>query len=442
MAFPTPGAIQGLCVAYGADAYAASPTWERIDTSTPDVGIGQIRIRRGRTYITDQTGAGTLEADFWDTKGLLDPTNSTGPLYPMNPNCPIAYGLYNPVADSYASLFRGMVQAIPTTITAPSTYSTGTLKAADMLALLAVSNIPPGLDFDASATPGTTANVIGDTTYAATDVQSRIKALLADAGVPAGLTDVFSGNVNVQGIVEPPGTTTLELIQNAADAEFPLVRNYYIDKTGVFNFKGRLARFNPTDPTYGINTWHVGDTAAVAAHSSWGLIQTLAFDRDITKVINDAVYTPQGIADADIAGMEVTDAGSITEYGTRSISGTELITAGGIADGLDALDETKLFNTFLVDNFHDAQTRINRLTFTNPVDGAPNATAQWLLLCGIEISDVVVVTTTHPGGGGFNLESYFVEGITYTLDPLRGSTVNVTLALDLSPAAYYTTNPF
>ncbi len=25
---------------------------------------------------------------------------------------------------------------------------------------------------------------------------------------------------------------------------------------------------------------------------------------------------------------------------------------------------------------------------------------------------------------------------------LRGSTVNVTLALDLSPAAYYTTNPF
>lgn len=433
----------GVSVAFGADALDASPTWTRLDDldSYPGLFITGWQTNRGRNYFTDKNDAGTAQADFTDTAGVLDPTNASGPFYPMNPNCPFAIALYNPVADEWTTVFTGMLQSMPTTLDTSENWSTGSLMAADLFALLAIAEIPPGVDFDNTDSGTNTANEIGDTTYAAQSVQDRIKAILADALVPVGLTDIFTGNVDLQKCVEPPGTQVLQVLQDAADGEFPGVANLYMDKTGVVNFKGRLARFNPTDPTYGINTWHVGDRAAVDAHSSWAQIQTLSFDRDAAKIINAALFAPQGIADTDIAGQLVADSGSVTTYGTRTYTGSELLTAGGETDGNDANQETKLFADYYVDNFKDPATLISQVTFTNPKPGAANETAQWLFLCGVEISDVVVITTTHPGGGGFATVNYFVEGIQYQAVPAQNGPL-ITMTLTLSPAVYYGTNPF
>lgn len=444
---------EGVAVAFGEDAYEDSPTWARLDADpylSDGLRISGWTVKRGRSYYTDRTEAGTASIDFIDTGGVLDPTNSTGPFYPMDPNCPFSLSLYDPTRSSWTRVFTGMVQSMPQSLDISENFATGQLTASDLMALLAIAEVPPGIAYAAqtagSYSASTSSNAIGDTTYAAQLVDDRIRAILADAGVPSALTDIFSGNVSVQACVEPPGASILEMLWNAADSEFPGLANCYVSKDGKFTFHGRLARFNPTDPTYGINTWHLGDSAAVAAHSSWARISGLSYDRDVAKVINASLFSPDNIADADIAAQLASDATSVLKYGNRAYSGSNLLTQGGVADGLDANEETALFGTYWVDNFKDAQTRITQLTATNPPPGAANASAQWLFLTGVEISDVVNITTTHPGGGGFSAEPYFVEGISYDVKPL-GDADNpevrlVSMTLDLSPLAYFNSNPF
>lgn len=437
-------------MAFGDAAYNAAPSYVRLDDGTHralGLKLTGWQTRRGRDYFTNRTEPGTAQFDFVDAGGVLDPTNSTGPFYPMNPNCPFALALYNPVAATWTTVYTGMVQQVPQTLDVSARFARGSLMAADMMSLLAIAEVPPGLDYAAQTSGSysavTSPNSIGDTTYAAQRVDDRIRAILADAGVPAGLTDIFTGNVNVQACVESPGSAILEMLWNAADAEFPGLANLYVSKAGLLTFHGRLARFNPTDPTYNISTWHVGDAPAVAAHSSWAVINGLSFDRDVSKIINASLFTPENIADADIAAQLASNSASVSQYGNRAYSGANLITDGGYTDGRNADAETGLYGTYFVDNFHDPQTRITQITLTNVLPGAANEAAQWLFLCGVEISDLIYVTTTHPGGGGFSLEPYFVEGISYqvrpTGDPDRPLVV---CTVDVSPQAYYTTNPF
>lgn len=405
--------------------------------------VNRWTTKRGRSYFTNRTDTGTAQVDYIDTQGALDPTNSTGPFYPMDPNCPFAIALHNPVTNTWTTVFTGLVQQVPQTLDVSENYLSGSVMAADMFSLLAIGEIEPGLDFDSSSAGTSSANTIGDTTFAAQDVQARIKALLADAGVPVARTNVFSGNVDVQASVYPPGTTYLEAIFDAADAEFPGLANCFISKSGRFTFHGRKARFDPANyAANGISTWDAGDTAAVELDSGKALIAGLSFDRDVAKIINASMFSPDNIADTDLAGQLATNSASITQYGNRTWSGTNLLTADGLNDSRNANEETALFGTYYVDNFHDAQNRISQLTFKWVPTSAPNAAAHWAFLCGVEISDLVNVTTTHPGGGGFQAEPYFVEGISYEMSAAGAAGgVDLTMTLDLSPQAYFTTDP-
>lgn len=438
-------APEGVSVAFGSDALNTAPDWVRIDDPAGIQVVTGWQIRRGRTYITDVTETGTAQADFADTVGALDPTNTTGPFWPMNPNCPFAIALYNPVAEEWVTLFTGLVQQVPQTMDVSARVCKGSVMAQDLFSLLAIAEIPPGVDF-ADANDGTnTANEIGDTTYSQQAVDDRILTILADAGITdPDLLSIFSGNVQVQATIEPPGTNVLPALQDAAEAEFPAVANLFVTKAGATAFRGRLSRFDPTNPDYDINTWNVGDQIAVDADSSLALIAGLSFDRDVAKVINAALITPENIADADIPGQLVADADSVEAYGPRTYSGQNLIVAGGEGDDdNDAEEECVLFGTFFKDNFKDAQTNITQLTFRWVPLGAPNDAAHWAFLCGVELGDVVNVTTTHPGGGGFSAQPYFVEGISYQAVPGLDNP-DITLTLDLSPGAYFTpdSNPF
>lgn len=444
MSLPTVTSVEGVCVAYGQSAFAQPSTWTRLDTSAPSLMISEIRIQRGRQYLSDQNNAGTCEVDFTDSAGLLDPTNATGPLYPMDPNCPFAVALYDPVAETWGTIFTGMVQDTPTDMDVSERYSTGTIHAADAFALLAVNTLPAGYDYDTSGTG--TVNQIGDTSLAAQTVQERILGLATIGGVPAALTQLATGNVNVQPVVEPPGSAILSLMQDAADAELPAASNLYMTRLGIVRFRGREQRFKAEDPYYVMGRWHVGDQNYVnASPTTRGAVAGISFGRDIAKVINDGLLLPQGIQDADIPTLEVLDSTSRTKFGLRAYQGDQIINAGHVGGSNTALDEVKLMNQYYVDNFKNPQTRISKLTIKSPRPGAPDAAYRWQLLRSIDISDLVYVNTTHPGGGGFvdaSGEGYFVEGITYTLRPLRDDTWMVELELDLSPQAYYATNPF
>lgn len=227
------------------------------------------------------------------------------------------------------------------------------------------------------------------------------------------------------------------MIDEAADAEFPGIANRYIRKDGAFVFHGRLARFDPTNPDYEITTWKVGDGAAVESDSTYAQLRGLSFSRPRKYIINSALFTPQGIADADIAGQLVEDSGSISSFGLRSISADNLRIADSVLTGNNANDECRLYGDYYVTVFNTPTTRVTRIVFRSMHPDDPRAPAVWALMCGIDISDRIKLKTTNPGGGGWVDEFFFVEGITYDVQPLQPDYQNVTLTLDVSPASDY-----
>jgi len=429
-------------VAYGSNPLASSPSYHDITSFCTG-----IQTRRGRSYLTDRTEAGTCEISFVDKTGDLDPTNVSGAYWPMDPNCPAQVYLRNPVTDNLVQIFQGQVQGCPQVISANgSRANRGTIPLVDLFALLALKELPVSVDFDASDTGANTSNDTGNTTLAEQTVQDRIKAILADAGVPSGWTDIFTGNVRVQQTTYSPGYSVLAALQDAADAEWPGVANLWVSSTGIVSFRGRLARFDsgPGNP-YGIHTWKVGAAANVASDPTMALLahDDFVIDRDITKVINNALFCPRGIADDAIKNQLVYDATSMDDNGPRSLTGMDLLTAGGTTGTVnegDPLAETLMFSQWYVDNFSDPQTRIAQATFRPVRPMAANASAHWNFLCNAEIGDVLDVNLQTPRGVGFVGAEYFVEGISYQIE-LGGQIPNVVMTLDLSPGANYTTAP-
>jgi hypothetical protein len=426
-------------VAYGSNALATSPSYTDIASMCQTVSV-----RRGRQYLTDRTEAGTAQVGFADKTGLLDPTNASSAFYPINPNCPAQLQLLNPVTSSYVTIYQGLTQSIEqTALDGGARVNRGVIPMVDLFSLLALQEVPPSTDFASGGTGSKASNTNGNITYVEETVQDRIKTVLADCGVPSGMTDIYSGNVRVQQTTYSPGYSSLAAIQDAADAEFPGVANFFIGKDGRANFRGRMARFDPG--SYESHSWNVGDIPTVAANPTTHALVALAdfvFDRDVNRVINNALFCPRGITDADIGGQLVYDATSITKYGSRSLSGMDLLNAGATTgpNAGDPLAECQMFGDYYVANFKNPGTRITNVTLRPVSLSAANASVHWNLVCNVEIGDQIAVTVDTPYGTGFGGDLYFVEGLEYQL-VLGGAIPNVTLRLDLSPATFWATMP-
>ena len=236
------------------------------------------------------------------------------------------------------------------------------------------------------------------------------------------------------------------MIQDAADAEFPDAANVYISaaleaksatpRPGRLTFHGRFARFNPEGVQYDIRVWQLGDDQAAAADEDTVRISPpLVASLDDTLVYTSAIATNSNIADADIAGQYVTDTAAMDGKGVRTWSAENLWTAAG-DDDRTAEQETKLFAQYVIDNYATARIRVGQLTVKARRPDSFNGPATWALLCAVDISDIVHLTTTHGGGGGFD-DDFYVEGIHYQARP-GGAIPYVELTLDVSPRGYYT----
>jgi len=446
-------ALQGLCVAFSAAPLDSSPTWTRIDNIT-GVAVQRISIKRGRPDERSKTDTGTMEVTAVDYAGKLDATNASSPYAgTLDPDKQIGYALLNPHTSTYSILYRGFVASWAydlTTLDKSALYTQVTIDCKDALQLTSDAEIIP--DGAGNTVP---AESEGDVYYdPVTVTRDRILAAIADTANsctdfsnpydtdwPADQLDLFTGNVKLKGAVYSSQTPLLQVIDEAADAEFPGVANRYVSKDGKITFHGRLARFDPTNPTYGINSWKLGDVAAFNADSTVAVISELGFDRSDENIINAALSTPKDIANADISGQFVSDPTSIGFHGARSISFDNLLTDGRSDGTTTALEETKLFATYYVDNYKDPQNRINKIVIRPQPVGSAFGPNVWDFICGVEISDLVHVKTTHPGGGGFD-DDFFVEGIEYEIVPMNGTNPEVTLTLDVSPRALYDTDPF
>lgn len=420
-----------------------SPTWTRIDTT--DNLVASYSIRRGRTSELARTGTGTATVKLNDVDGWFDPTNTGSPYFGNLDGKQAVLALHNPVTDSWHTIFRGFVGSYDATMERSQVVTYTQVALVDALDYLAgYELVPDGILGD---TPPAISD--GDIYYAAGDdplyplafgtVNVRINKVLDDVGWPPapGIRDIFTGNVRLQETVYAAGSTALDVIQDAADAEFPGIANFYVARDGTVTFHGRLARFNPTESQYGITTWTLGDGAAVLADPTICQIRGLGWTRPRANVINSAFCAPKGILDADRAGQIVTDPTSIGAYGLHSWSSENLLIKESVLTGNDANAECLLYSTYYVDNYKDPRTRVNQITVRSLHPDDVRAAAVWAFMCSVDISDIITLTTTHPGGGGFN-EDFYVEGITYNVSPLQPDYANVELILDVSPRAYYT----
>lgn len=437
-------------------------TWTRIDNYA-GVHINEISIDRGRGDERSKTAPGTVSIKGIDSAGVLDPTNASGPFYAnLKPVKQAAVSLYNPVTADWHYRFRGYVDTYSFTVDPSEKWTEFEITFIDMLDM---SN-------DAEITPDQAGNTVptesvGDCYYTGQQVSDRLLAVLADTAVdfptgafqptwPATLLQIASGNVNVQGRVYANRTSLLQVIDEACDAEYPGSTNRFITKDGAFAFRGRYYRFVPNlyaaandasrAPGTELVHWHVGDLPAYKLDSTLGVFTGLKFQLGKTNLINCALVTQVGITDAQLASGSnfYSDATSIGNYGPRTsgLSLENLIIASGSSDSNTGIQEAATFADATVQNYKDPVTFVEELTFKTPNAGDPTLQANiWAVLTGIELSDLVTVTSTHPGGGGFAAVDHYVESLKETYVPLQGDTWEATLTVGLSSKAHFTYTP-
>jgi hypothetical protein len=447
----------GVSVAFDDPPLTVDPVWTRIDTLA-GCRVRDWTVDRGRPTEFDKTGTGTAVVNIVDRQGLFDPTNSSSPYSgKIVPGKQAGIALVNPTG-SHASfvLFRGFVESWRYRLGPTEKWFELELQLVDGFAVLSRAELRVGVDGLLPVPAGAEGNVVyGETTGTVAD---RINAVLADVGWPVGLTDVFSGNVQVGPKVYSPGSSALDALWDAADGEFPGVANLWMSKDGKLTFRGRQARFRPDVAEYGINRRTVADPANWAAGTAPHVpIAELEWVNGHDNLFNSASATPERVGTSegsrqwnptapdndDAKAQTVEDDASIAAYGRSSITFDNLQTILGkaVPPGNDAKAETLGFATYYVQNYKDPAPRLSRLVFKSRSPTDPMAADLWTHICRCEISDLLTLKTTHPGGGGFN-QDFYVEGLHYTGRPGTPTVPIVELSLDVSPRAHYTTNPF
>lgn len=431
----------GVSIAFGDTWDDTTPTWVRIDTLN-GVNVSEWKIDRGRPNEFAKTGTGTATVRGFDTVGIFDPTNATGTYFgDLVPHKQAAIALYDPVLAAWHTVFRGFVEGWKYRLAPTRNHFEFEIQLVDGFALLAAMELQPG---EAGVVPLPDGVEAGNVFYEDTEgsVRDRLEAVLNDVGWPAALSDLFTGNVRVREKVYGAGTSALAALQEAADAEFPGVANLYMSKEGVLTFHGRQPRFRPDVAEYGINERDVGDDSATDLDDTVVPLSAFEFDMDDANICNQCLAYPEGALPTEIDGQLFMDSAAITAYGMQSLTFDNLQTLDGLATSNTALEETLLFATYYVENYKAPYPRISRMTFRPRMPDHRLASAVWLMLCRAEISDKLNVFTTHPGGGGFTDEAFFVEGLHYVCRPGNDEIPDVTLDVDVSPAARWTTNPF
>ena len=437
-------------IAFDDPTLEPSPTWTRID-SYPNL-VTSYTIDRGRQYELDRTDTGRATVTITDPDGILDPTNPFGPFWDdtahaskIRPLLQATLGRYNPVTDAWYTRYRGFVEEMDYTFDPSQRFNRLQLTLIDIFEILSAVEMLPG-EFGDTPPAGAEGQVFFDNAV----MGDRITQVLTDAGIPDAFYVVFSGNVHLYESTYSPAESAMTAVQEAADAEFPGVSNVYTDRTGRLAVHGRLAKFDPAGVLAGASPgawdwhhWQAGDGAAVnASPTDTAHLRQFAFNRGLAKIINSGLASPVGIDDTDVDGQKVIDSTSVGLYGIRSWSAQNLITKTGIIDSADALTETKRFASYYVDNYKAPQDRVTVCGFRTMSPAQVGAHETWRLLSLVDISDQVDITVGSPGGGGFILEPYYVEGVHEQVQPLGETYDDVTLTLDLSPKAFYDTNPF
>jgi hypothetical protein len=433
-----------------------APTWTALDQAHPSL-VTSYSIDRGRQFELDRTDTGRATVELRDRDGILDPTNSSSPYYgKLEPLLQAMIGRHNPMDDVWHTRYRGFIEDYDYSFDPSQRVNMLTVTLVDLFEILAAIELQPG---QAGQTPPKESE--GNIFFEPDMVNDRITGILgptppsgAGVGIPAEYWVVFSGNVEVYQTVYSPGENVLSVIQEAADGEFPgAPSNVYVDRLGRLAFHGRYSKFDPVGVHSGLSDpslwefvqWKVGDRAAVLAAppDEMAQLRRFGFNRGLSKIINQATATPteapRGVAltQAEMAAQVVNDLTSQAKYGIRSWSAQELLTRRHKTGGNTDLEECKKYAEYYIANYAQPRNRVTDIGFRTVRPGAAGAGETWDLLSRLDISHSVEITIASPGGGGFNAEPFFVEGVHEQVSPLQPDYDEITMTLDLSPKAYY-----
>ena len=345
-----------------------------VDVSTSTLNIS---TRRGRNLIQDQYEAGQATIRVVDPNGDWNPQNTSSPYY----------GLLQPLRKIQASaiyggvtygLFGGYITEYRYTY--PRGQETGYVDfiCYDAFRLMYNSNVT-------TVTGGTA----GQTTA------QRVQSILTMIAWPAAFTSIGTGATTVQA---DPGTTrtVLEAIQTC---EFTEQGAFYIDHNGVATFKGRQFVYDAqsASPTV-FNQTGTGINYA-----------GITFALDDKTIVNKATVTRIGGT-----AQTYSDATSIAQYFTRSITATDML----MQTDANALS----LATAYVTSRKDTSIRIETITLDLTT---PSYTAGVTAALSLDFFDTVDITNEQPGGSTIQ-KKLQVQGIAHNITPNTWTTTIAT----------------
>jgi hypothetical protein len=327
-----------------------------------------ISTRRGRNLLQDNYESGQATIRVVDPNGDFNPQNTSSPYF----------GLLQPLRKIQASaiyggvtygLFGGYITEYRYTY--PTGQETGyvTFICYDAFRLMYNSNVT-------TVTGGTA----GQTTA------QRVQSILSMIAWPPAFTSIGTGATTC---VADPGTTrtVLEAIQTA---EFTEQGAFYINENGVATFKGRqfVVDAQAASPTV-FNQTGTGINYA-----------GITFALDDKTIVNKATVTRIGGT-----AQSYSDAASIAQYFTRSITATEML----MQTDANAL----ALATAYVDSRKETSIRIETITLDLVTPNYASGVAAGLSL---EFFDTVDITNEQPGGSTIQ-KKLQIQGIAHTITP-------------------------
>jgi hypothetical protein len=345
-----------------------------VDVSSQTLNIS---TRRGRNLLQDKYESGSATIKIVDPTGEFNPQNTSSSLF----------GLLQPLRKIQASAIYGGVTygliggyITEYRYTYPTGQETGycTFIVYDAFRLMYNSNV--------TTVTGATA---GQTTA------QRVNSILTTLSWPGSLKSIGTGATTC---VADPGTTrtVLEAIQTC---EFTEQGAFYIDENGVATFKGRQFVYDAqaASPTI-FNQTGTGINYA-----------GITFALDDKTIVNKATVTR-------IGGTAQTnsDATSIAQYFTRSITATDML----MQTDANAL----ALATAYVTSRKETSIRIETITLDLMT---PSYTAGVTAALSLDFFNTVDITNEQPGGSTIQ-KKLQVQGIAHNITPNTWTTTIAT----------------
>ena len=345
-----------------------------VDVSTQTLNIS---TRRGRNLLQDKYESGSATIRIVDPNGDFNPQNTASPYF----------GLLQPLRKIQASaiysgvtygLFGGYITEFRYTY--PTGQETGycTFICNDAFRLMYNSGIT-------TVTGGTA----GQTTA------QRVQSILTMIAWPPAFTSIGTGATTC---VADPGTTRT-VLDAIHTVEFTEQGAFYIDANGVATFKGRQFVYDAqaASPTI-FNQTGTGINYA-----------GITFALDDKTIVNKATVTRTGGT-----AQTYSDATSIAQYFTRSITATDML----MQTDANAL----ALATAYVDTRKETSIRIETITLDLVT---PSYTAGVTAALSLDFFDTVDITNEQPGGSTIQ-KKLQVQGIAHNITPNTWTTTIAT----------------